>query len=678
MKITDITNSFKELALSRVVNEDFDLFEVNMSPGNLQKLASNINATAGMEFEMIVPDIGDPSGGDEYEDNRDRNWDAREYFTDLDELYEFFEYEDDGVYNEPYYVKKMIDAIRDDFYAWRRVESERLFMQNERSNVREWVINNLSISDFIMDYSDQLAEAFEENELEWDDDYDYDDLKDKLEELDKENLSLRSSIWDKVTEFIIEEKDNNYDTAKDKFKTDYYEEDRFEEFQEDKNLKNTEQVFDDYGDAWNVRWPFMEGSLPSDEAIEYIVDSFGEAVGKQANWVKDYHSGSRSDGEYDVEPDSSLQSNNDDDGGLEFISHPMPLEEMMNDLYAVVEWAKNNGVYTNRTTGLHMNVSVEGFENSKLDYVKLALLIGDKHILRLFGRLGNYYSQSVLDQIRDKLRRNDENDDGAGIAEIFDTMKKNMNTQISKMNIARENDQKFSSINVKDGYVEFRSPGGNWLSGDISKVKNTLLRYVVALDAAIDEQKYRKEYLKKLYQFLTTEVKNTEDKNMLKVFVEYTEGMITRNELKSSLVGRAQERKSNREVIAKLQDIINLPTPLFYMRNIAPWARDGEIEQYNKVKNRLINDSDKMTKEQIIKYASWLKKTYEESNEIQNRYVETLLATDFSDARLYRRIHSDGTPIDEKRIKAALSNPKNEEEFEEALSTAHYVMRGMI
>ena len=38
--------------------EESELFEINMSPSSLQKLASQIDARAGMEFEMIVPDVG--------------------------------------------------------------------------------------------------------------------------------------------------------------------------------------------------------------------------------------------------------------------------------------------------------------------------------------------------------------------------------------------------------------------------------------------------------------------------------------------------------------------------------------------------------------------------------------------------------------------------------------------
>jgi hypothetical protein len=57
---------------------------------------------------------------------------------------------------------------------------------------------------------------------------------------------------------------------------------------------------------------------------------------------------------------------------------------------------------------------------------------------------------------------------------------------------------KFTSINPKDNRVEFRGPGGDWLGQNFDKIEETLYRTVVALDAATDPEKYRKEYLKKL------------------------------------------------------------------------------------------------------------------------------------------------------------------------------------
>jgi hypothetical protein len=88
---------------------------------------------------------------------------------------------------------------------------------------------------------------------------------------------------------------------------------------------------------------------------------------------------------------------------------------------------------------------------------------------------------------------------------------------------------KYTSINPKEGYVEFRSPGGDWLNEDIGKLTNTLLRFVVALDAALDPQKYRQEYLKKLYQLL--QPKSEEDP--LAIFAKYSAGALPKSALKS-------------------------------------------------------------------------------------------------------------------------------------------------
>ena len=44
------------------------LFEVEMSPSNLKKLANKIDgAKVGMEFEMYVPDVDIDTGDDDYE-----------------------------------------------------------------------------------------------------------------------------------------------------------------------------------------------------------------------------------------------------------------------------------------------------------------------------------------------------------------------------------------------------------------------------------------------------------------------------------------------------------------------------------------------------------------------------------------------------------------------------------
>jgi hypothetical protein len=85
----------------------------------------------------------------------------------------------------------------------------------------------------------------------------------------------------------------------------------------------------------------------------------------------------------------------------------LPIEELLSDLNKVKAWADKTGCYTNSSTGLHINVSVPGWSGdlNQLDYVKLALLLGDEFVLDSFGRAGNTYAKSAMGKIVDIVRQ---------------------------------------------------------------------------------------------------------------------------------------------------------------------------------------------------------------------------------------------------------------------------------
>ena len=229
-----------------------------------------------------------------------------------------------------------------------------------------------------------------------------------------------------------------------------------------------------------------------------------------------------------MDPDDS------DDVGLEFVSPPLPLEEMFSDLDKVKAWADKTGCYTNKSTGLHINVSVPEFSVDNLDYIKLALLMGDKYVLEQFDRLGNTYAKSAMDKIIDRVRQRPEDAEM-----LLVKMKEGLGKLATKVIHSGATD-KYTSINTKTGYVEFRSPGGDWL-GDkfFNQIKPTLTRFVVALDAAMDPQKYRDEYLKKLYKLLQPKSKD----DTLSYFAKYAAGEMPKAALKSFIKQAQLERK---------------------------------------------------------------------------------------------------------------------------------------
>jgi hypothetical protein len=222
---------------------------------------------------------------------------------------------------------------------------------------------------------------------------------------------------------------------------------------------------------------------------------------------------------------------------LEFVSPPLPIDEILSDLNKVKQWAKVYGCYTNDSTGLHINISVPNYSRENLDFVKLALLMGDEYVLDNFGRAGNTYAKSAMKLVRDQVRQKPEEAE-----RLLDKMKGNLDSLASKA-IHSGVTSKYTSINTKDGHIEFRSPGGDWLDENFDKIENTLLRFTVAMSAALNPEMYREEYLKKLYKLLTQDQK---DSDTIKYFSEYVAGKIPAAALRSFVKQAQLERKVKR------------------------------------------------------------------------------------------------------------------------------------
>jgi hypothetical protein len=138
-----------------------------------------------------------------------------------------------------------------------------------------------------------------------------------------------------------------------------------------------------------------------------------------------------------------------------------------------------------------------------------------------------------MGKIRDAVRRNPDR-----AQELMDKMKSGMDQLASKIVHGRST-EKYTSINVKNGYIEFRSPGGDWLNDNFAEIENTLRRFTVALSAAVDPEAYREEYLKKLYKLLDV----SGEKDPLSYFAKYSAGELPRAALKSFVRQAQAERK---------------------------------------------------------------------------------------------------------------------------------------
>ena len=455
-----------------------ELFELKMSPTNLSKMAKNIDARVGMEFELIVPGVE----GDEDEFESEPDMDADERFPvgpgwERD-IMSFFRGGSMG--NSTRSIQQAIDELNENFYEW-------------LSDQEEEYINSAKGQDSIRKIA---TDNVDRNDYESDEEYD---------------LALQ--------EFIDHNEDRIREELIDEFRDDL--DDHFYRWLDEEQMESMYSFASEYDLDWPY-WTEPEYYGRGDGiSIDSVADEFGAAIGRPVNASRSYHGATRQPGYYVVEPDGSLSGDEPGDSGLEFVSPPLTIDEMLSDLDKVVKWAKAAGAYTNDSTGLHINVSVPNQQD--LDFVKLAMFLGDDYILEQFGREGNTYCKSALKKIRTQAASSPDR-----VEEMMRQFQGGLNQLASKI-LHTGSTEKYSSINNRGGWVEFRGPGGNWLGGDLGTVKNTLLRAVVALDVATKPEEFKQEYYKKLYKTLNPKG----DEDAIQYFARYAAGELPQSALKS-------------------------------------------------------------------------------------------------------------------------------------------------
>jgi hypothetical protein len=497
--------------------------EVSMSPSSLEAFANSPEADGmlmGIEFEMCVPNT---STGDD-EPDWEYDYEQNESAYDIDDIVNFFR-------NGDFSNMGRSDADRarsemfDEYLEWSYEAANRYIDDNVDDldkSIRERLEDEVSRDD-----------ASEEAHQRWKEANPDKDATSEEANAEIRDLTLQM-IEDRIDDLMGDTNSNEYQSA--------YDEARQEMEDDFRNGGDGDQAawlsdigVNDMQDAerqWGFDWPHMsdanEGNYGGDADVDQIADDFYGATGYEARGFSGYHSGSRSQqqeqGYFIIEPDASIDANQGD-AGLEFISPAMPLKDGLTMLKKVKQWAKLAGCYTNKSTGLHMNISVPNMTTDNLDYVKLALFLGDEYVLQEFGRAYNTYAKSAMKIVKEKIQQNPEN-----ATALLAKMKEHLGAAASKL-VHSGITQKYTSINTKGNYVEFRGPGGDYLNEDLPKLVNTALRLAQSLRIATDESAYKQEYAKKLYKLISPEGEWTDPNNSVALFSRYALGQINKAEL---------------------------------------------------------------------------------------------------------------------------------------------------
>jgi hypothetical protein len=376
-------------------------------------------------------------------------------------------------------------------------------------------------------------------------------------------------LLDERVQESIDSSDRNYDRAREE-----WEENVRDDYDDSDWLRDSDYSYmSEVSSSLDINWPYWnypdaesEGGY-SEENAQRLADIMEDELDVNVKVASGYHSATRRPGLWIFEPDSSLEPDDGDDMPVEIISPPMPLRQTLEILPKFYDWAKTEGAYSNESTGFHIGVSLPDV-GGRVDYVKLALFLGDQYVLDQFDRGANYFAKSSMEKLRQDVKTGTVSADQ--VKETLLTMKNGL-IEVADSVIKRGGGAhgKYSSINVKGDYIEFRSMGSeSYFSnpGSLNKVLDTIKRYAYAMYIASRPELFRDEYAKKLYKLLDKEGNGAA---AMKDFADYV-----------AAVGGA-DQQTVKNLITSLKSETYSDAPLPDRRNpVRTGRRDGQPSMY--------------------------------------------------------------------------------------------------
>jgi len=473
--------------------EDNLINEIRMGPKALVRAASKVEAaTTGLEFEMYYP--GFSSGVIEDEDTES-----------IDNILEFFSQHDS---NSNGFLNRLEQELQDGLAEWTAEQFDQYWDRNSNAEIGDYIYN--------------LTE---------------DDIRSILNLEDDEEEISRGDYLDAVSVIEDDKIEPYYSNARDHALSNFFGTADEGEWLSSVGLDQMSDVARRY----EARWPSTNTDSLSHEVLQRIADQLEGYVNTPIRFSTRYHGVPRvavdadpKDRYWIIEPDSSLNRPREPgDYGIEIISPPISVDEMVEKIASIKDFMKKSGAYTFKgdekelrgSTGLHMNVGLKGFNPDEIDYMKLILLLGDDYVLNKFERATNTYSIPALKSVSGDVTPEK--------AELYlEQMRRGFSAKalqaLNTLGKFKASNHHFSVhyiIDREDFRIEFRSPGGDWNEKTAEELSDFLRRFVVVLDAASDPNAYQREYKVKLAKMLRSRIpQDPAEEDVIKYFVQYAGG----------------------------------------------------------------------------------------------------------------------------------------------------------
>ena len=545
------------------------LNELRMSPGAYMKFLQSPEAKqikVGFEFELIFRDA---SGQDDDYMDYEPDFDMNEDPDDISDIVYFFSHGEHASMST-YGARQLIGQLTEEYDKWL---DEKVDDDFDQEYFKKWYIEN--------EWNpDEVRAAVRDANLELSSDEVADNVKSQLNSELERHWKEQGDKWSEARDALISD-DEKYSESS---------------WLEDIGVNTMMDAME----RWRLDWPHYsetgEGYNDGSRSLEEIADSLERVVGLPVMYSTEYHEVQRRPGVWIIESDGSLSPDDSStEAGWEIISPPLQLPLAMAMSKKVFQWAASEGdAYTNNSTGLHINVSVPTPEN--LDYTKLVLFLGDRYILEQFRRSTNNYCKSAFKQMANSGNEVEQS--------IFDQLRLGIFKAASTVLQRDIGHEKRTSVHLKDGYVEFRSAGNDYL-GELagenhSNILNTVARMAYAMHIASNPDLERREYAKKLYALLAPKGGDrTSD-----LFARFVAGVINAVQLKDlwskHVIGQPGVARLSPGKYELAANITNAPKVYQLTRN--PIANDTVSDMARNTVFVVARDEDEA---RIMAPASW-------------------------------------------------------------------------
>ena len=229
-----------------------------------------------------------------------------------------------------------------------------------------------------------------------------------------------------------------------------------------------------------------------------LVDELEEYLGVPIIY-QEYHETAKNKTSWYLEPDSSTE--------WELISPPMPLPQARTMLKKCMEYISKHGS-TDESTGLHIGVSINGKSARDYDLLKIAMILGEEHIVKQFDRSDNTFTKPQIRKLAEFIDRRNDGTNDLNLNELLKSTSFEAFKEVIIRSVFEGSSfgySKYSGFNVdhlsQKGYIEFRMAGGDYCN-KFGEIDETLLRYAYVMDIASDKKAFKKEYMTNITKFL--------------------------------------------------------------------------------------------------------------------------------------------------------------------------------